>query len=157
MNSPCIVETASLEDLPRLVELLSEGTDNEAAGPCDRSTLAAGVKATLKQAALGRIFVVRKQGRIVAMATLLTTVSTAEGGLVAMLDDLVVDPSCRNQGIGSRLLEVVRSFAAAQGLLRITLMPEGLSASSRRFFQKREFADSSMIAMHFSSAAPHEP
>jgi len=155
MNPQSNVEQASIEDLPRLVELLSMATGNQPDGFGDLSTLVDGVKAALEQPELCRIFVVREQGRILAMATLVTTVSTAEGGLVAMLDDLVVDPACRNQRIGSRLLQAVRRHAAAQGLLRITVMPEHLSAASRRFFQQRGFADSEMIALHFSPAAPH--
>ena len=150
MNPPCIVEQASVEDLVRLVELLVEGVPP---GFYDRSTLAEGVKATLEEPARGCIFVVREQGRILAMATLVTTISTAEGGRVAMLDAFVVEPIRRNQGIGSRLLNAVRSYAAAAGLSRITLMPEFLSAPRRRFFQKRGFADSEMIPMCLSLPA----
>ena len=87
------------------------------------------------------------------MATLLITVSTAEGGLVAMLNDMVVDPARCNQGIGSQLLDAVRSYAVAQGFLRITLMPESLSNSARSFFQKRGFVDSEMIPMRLSFPA----
>jgi len=153
MNPPCVVEPASIKDLPRLVELLAEETDGQSGRQCDRSTLAEGVKATLERPAHSRIFVVREQGRILAMAAVVTTVSTAEGGLVAMLDDTVVDPARRNQGIGSQLLNAVRSYAAAQGLLQITLMPESLSNSARSFFQKRGFTDSEMIPMRLSIPA----
>jgi len=151
MNPQNTLEQASIEDLPGLVEFLSK----ESGRSCGRSTIADGVKAALEQPELCCIFVVREHGRILAMATLVTTVSTAEGGLVVMLDEIVVAAACRNQGIGSRLLEAVRSYAATQGLLRITVMPERLSASSRRFFQKRGFATSEMIAMHFSPTTPH--
>ena len=87
------------------------------------------------------------------MAMLAITVSTAEGGVVTMLDDLVVDRARRNQGIGSRLLEAVRRYAIEQGFLRITVMPEGLSPLSRRFFEKRGFTNSEMIAMNLVPTA----
>ena len=147
MKPQNILEQASIEDLPGLVEFLAK----ESGRPCGHSTIADGVKAALEQPELCCIFVVREHGQILAMATLVTTVSTAEGGLVAMIDEIVVAAACRNQGIGSRLLEAVRSYAAAQGLLRITIMPERLSG----FFQKRGFATSEMIAMHFSPTTPH--
>ena len=150
MNPPCIVEQASVEDLPQLVELLIEGVPS---GFYDRSTLTEGVKAALEEPAQSRIFVVREQRRILGMATLRITISTAEGGFVAILSDVVVAPASRNQGIGSRLLDAVRSYAVAEGLSRITLMPEFLSASTRNFFQKRGFADSEMIPMRLSLSA----
>ena len=149
MNPPCVIEQASLADLPRLVELLSAEADSLSA-----STLTEGVKAALEQPDLGHIFVVREQGRILAMATLVTTISTAEGGWVAILDDFTVEPARRNQGIGSHLLEAIRDYAAGQNLSRITIMPEGLNHSTRRFFQKRGFAGSEMIAMQLPLARP---
>lgn len=139
-----------MSDLPRLVELLSDGSGTWPVDACDCTTLTEGVKSALEQPALGCIFVVREQGRIIAMALFLTTISTAEGGRVAMLDDFFVDPSHRNQGVGSRLLDALLRHAASQKLSRITVMPAGLSDSVRSFFEKHGFVGSEMSAMYLS-------
>lgn len=144
MHSPrMIFEPASLGDLPGILDVL-------AAGSYEPSKSAEGLKALIMRPELGFIFVARGQARILAVATLLINVSTAEGGLVAMVGDFIVDPAYRNQGIGTRLLETVRDYANAQKLSRITLMPQELTPASRQFFQKRGFATSGMVAMHLS-------
>ena len=54
------------------------------------------------------------------MASLLYTVSTAEGGKAALFEDLVTAPEHRKRGIGEALLKHVVAQARAEGVLRIT-------------------------------------
>ena len=54
---------------------------------------------------------VRQEGRIVAMINLLFTISTAEGGFVLLLEDLVVAAEHRHRGLGEKLLDYSLQFA----------------------------------------------
>ena len=59
----------------------------------------------IEQPGVGRIYCAREGGRVVGMVSLLFTISTAEGGRAAWLEDMIVHPSHRGRGIGGRLLD----------------------------------------------------
>jgi ribosomal protein S18 acetylase RimI-like enzyme len=81
------------------------------------------------------------------MVMLLFTVSTFLGRKVALLEDMVVDPSCRDQGIGSRLLKHAVSFARNEGFGRITLLTDCDNAGAQQFYERSGFLRSSMLVM----------
>ena len=58
------------------------------------------------------------------MINLLFTISTAEGGFVMVLEDLVIHDAFRGQGYGSKLLEYAINFAKQKNFLRITLLTD---------------------------------
>ena len=81
------------------------------------------------------------------MVNLLFTISTAEGGFVILMEDVIVHPMHRTQGYGSRLLSHAIEFAKEKQFKRITLLTDKISAESQRFFQKNGFQFSHMIPM----------
>jgi GNAT superfamily N-acetyltransferase len=150
------IEPATLEDLPQLtdlvVSLLSEEEDFQA----DRDKQHHGIKLILEQPNRGRIIVLRNDHSLIAMVNLLFTISTAEGGPVVMMEDVIVHPMHRGQGYGSRLLKYAIDFAREKKFRRITLLTDKISAESQRFFQKHGFTFSHMIPMRlvFADEAP---
>jgi GNAT superfamily N-acetyltransferase len=113
--------------------------------------------AILHDRSRGRIFVAREGGKVVGMASLLYTISTAEGGKAALFEDFIVQPEYRGQGIGTRLLEYVIQQARAEGVLRITLLTDLKNDNAQDLYRKLGFVNSSMQAMRLklrkSSAA----
>jgi GNAT superfamily N-acetyltransferase len=81
------------------------------------------------------------------MINLLFTISTAEGGFVILLEDLVVHDSFRGHGYGSQLLEYAISFAKQKKFLRITLLTDRPELRSQNFFKRHGFFESSMLPM----------
>ena len=81
------------------------------------------------------------------MASLLYTISTAEGGKAALFEDFIVQPEYRRQGIGTRLLEYVIQQARAEGVLRITLLTDLKNDNAQDLYRKLGFVNSSMQAM----------
>ena len=142
MNALCI-QTATHEDLPRLTELLAEPQESGV----ERLKRSEGIHFLLENPKLGQVFVVRKEGWVIAMISVLTSISTAEGGYVLLVEDLVVDKGHRNQGIGSLLLEHTVDYSRENGFLRLTLSSEQLTGAARDFFRRRGFVDSEMIPM----------
>ena len=53
----------------------------------------------------------RHNSQIVAMINLLFTISTAEGGFVVLLEDMVVHRDHRHHGYGDRLLQYAIDYA----------------------------------------------
>lgn len=141
------IEAATLEDMPQLVELLQALFDEEEDFTPDPRKQEHGLRLILEQPNRGRIFVLRTDHAIVAMINLLFTISTAEGGLVVVMEDLIVHPQHRRVGYGGRLLQYAIQFARDKNFRRITLLTDRLSAESQSFFNKHGFSFSSMIPM----------
>jgi len=141
------IEPATLDDLPQLTELLFDLFTLEGDFKPDRSKHVRGLRLVLEQPSRGRIFVLRQEGRIVAMINLLFTISTAEGGFVLLLEDLIVDHAHRHRGFGDRLLEYCVNFAREKNFLRITLLTDRANEEAQTFFRKHGFLDSKMIPL----------
>jgi ribosomal protein S18 acetylase RimI-like enzyme len=140
-------EPARDSDLPQLVELLGLLFEQEAEFRPDATKQAAGLKLILADAQRGRIYVARDGRRAVAMATLLFTVSTAEGGRAAWFEDLVVHPEYRRQGIGQKMLSYVVGEARAEGVVRITLLTDMQNERAQALYRRAGFVGSPMRPM----------
>jgi GNAT superfamily N-acetyltransferase len=141
------VEPATIEDLPELVRLVGELMELQEDFSPDREAHQCGIALILEQPKRGRIFVLRNDDRIFGMVNLLFTISTAIGGLVILLEDLVIHPDHRGQGYGSMLLDYVVDFAKKKGFKRITLLADKTGSESQNFFKNEGFDYSNMIPM----------
>ena len=125
------------------MDLLSKSDDFKP----DRDAQERGLKLILEQPNRGRIFVVRTDDRIFGMVNLLFTISTARGGFVILMEDVVIHPDHRGQGYGAMLVDYVTEFARQKNFKRITLLTDRVSAESQEFFKKHGFEYSNMIPM----------
>lgn len=141
------IEQATLEDLPELTDLLFELFNLDGDFKPDRAKQMRGLRLILEQPNRGRIFVLRQNGMILGMINLLFTISTAEGGFVIILEDVIVHRDHRKQGFGARLLQHAIEYARKKDFLRITLLTDRLNEQGQRFFRDRGFFESKMIPM----------
>jgi GNAT superfamily N-acetyltransferase len=147
MNEEPLIEQATLEDLPHLVDLLHDLFTLEGDFIPNRAKQMRGLRLILEQPNRGRIFVLRKNDRILGMINLLFTISTAEGGFVILLEDVIVHRDFRSHGYGAKLLERAIDYARKKDFLRITLLTDRLNEEGQRFFERRGFFKSKMIPM----------
>ena len=141
------IEPATIEDLPSLTELLMDLFAQESEFRPDYNNQMRGLRLLLEQPNRGRIFVLRSASKIIGMINLLFTISTAEGGFVILLEDLIIDRNFRDQGLGSELLKYAIDYAKQKNFLRITLLTDRVSEPSLVFFEKHGFQRSSMVPM----------
>lgn len=141
------IEPATIDDLPQLTELLFDLFTLEGDFKPDRTKHMRGLRLVLEQPSRGRIFVLRQDGRIVAMINLLFTISTAEGGFVLLLEDLIVHENHRHHGFGDKLLEYCIQFAREKNFVRITLLTDRTNEEAQKFFKAHGFLDSKMIPL----------
>ena len=146
MDEPHI-EQATLEDLPQLTDLLFDLFTQEADFAPNRAKQMRGLRLILEQPNRGRIFVLRQNGTILGMINLLFTISTAEGGFVVMLEDVVVHREHRGKGVGDKLLVHAIAYAKKKDFLRITLLTDRLNDQGQRFFKAHGFSESKMIPL----------
>ncbi len=141
------VEPATIEDLSALTELVMNLFALSGDFSPDSEVQKRGLQLILEQPSRGRIFVVRNQNQIFGMVNLLFTISTARGGFVILMEDVVIHPDHRGQGYGTMLVDYVVDFAKKKHFKRITLLTDRISAESQEFFKKMGFDYSNMIPM----------
>ena len=134
-------------DVPQLVELLGILFAHEHELSPDPVKQRRALELILADASRARIYVARQDGKVVAMAALHFTTSTAEGGKVAGLEDCIVHPDHRRRGLGRALLVYVLEQARAEGALRVMLLTDGDNTRAQALYRQLGFAPSSMLAM----------
>ncbi len=139
--------TALAADIPQLVELLGILFTQEAELSPDPEKQRRALEMILADPSRARIYVAREANKVVAMAALHYSTSTAEGGKVAWFEDCIVRPEYRRQGIGKALLEHVIAQARTEGAQRVMLLTDGDNERAQALYRKAGFADSSMLAM----------
>lgn len=150
MDDPCKpvrVRRATAIDVPQLCELLSLLFAQEADFTPDAERQSRGLHLILAQPETGRIFCAERGDRIVGMVSILFSVSTAEGGRVAWLEDMIVHPDARGSGIGESLLRQAIADAKHAGCLRITLLTDLTNSKAMEFYSRCGFTRSRMVPM----------
>ena len=156
MDEPHI-EQATLEDLPQLTDLLFDLFTQEADFVPNRARQMRGLRLILEQPNRGRIFVLRQNGTILGMINLLFTISTAEGGFVILLEDVIVHREYRGKGFGEKLLTHAIAYAKKKDFLRITLLTDRLNDQGQRFFKAHGFVESKMIPLRLILSTRETP
>jgi len=149
MPDQLLIEPATLDDLPQLADLLYDLFSQEADFIPNRDKQIRGLRLILEQPNRGRIFVLRHGDRIIGMINLLITISTAEGGFVLILEDLVIHRDHRGQGYGGRLLAHALGFAKEKGFFRVTLLTDKMENKARAFYEHHGFRQSGMVPMRY--------
>lgn len=139
------IDFATAADLPAMADLLHELFSLEADFKPERDKQLAGLRLILATPALGRLFVLRVDGRVAGMANALVTVSTARGTPVLLLEDVIVSRAHRGGGHGRALIEHVCAWARSQGMTRVTLLADQDNAPALAFYEKLGFAKSAMV------------
>lgn len=139
------IRRATAADIPALAGLLGQLFEQEAEFRSDDAAQRAGLALILADPATGCVLVAEDGVRIAGMVTLLFTVSTALGGRVVLLDDLVVDRAARGRGIGSALLTAAIDLCRSEGIGRITLNSDADNADAHRFYARFGFVRSPMV------------
>ena len=144
------IDFASADDLDAMASLLAELFALESDFQPQREKQLAGLRLILDNPSVGQLFVLRVDGRVTGMASALLTVSTAEGGRVVVLEDVIVADRYRGHGLGRRLVEHVMNWAAAHGLPRITLLADQDNSSALAFYESLGFTHSAMRVLRQS-------
>jgi len=139
------VTEADSRDLPDLVALLGELFTHERDFTPDPEKQMRALRLILARPEQGRLFVLRDGDRAIGMANALFTISTAEGGPVVLLEDVILSARYRGQGHGRRLVKHVMNWARGEGFLRVTLLTDADNHGARRFYEQLGFSPSDMV------------
>ncbi len=141
------VREACAGDVNAMVDLLTCLFEQEADFTPSPAQQRRALELLLAQPSWGRLFVISRGSDVLGMVSLLFTVSTAEGGRVAWLEDMVVRPGWRGKGLGTRLLRAASAWAEKQGLRRISLLTDATNTGARQLYRRQGFVPSAMVPL----------
>jgi len=139
------INQAKAADLPELVELLMALFSLEHEFLPDPIKHQQGLAKLIARPEQGEIFVCRDQHKIVAMITVLYSVSTALGEETAVFEDMIVHQQYRHKGIGSKLISHAIQHVKDKGCKRISLLTDSDNLSAHQFYKKHHFEQSNMV------------
>jgi GNAT superfamily N-acetyltransferase len=84
---------------------------------------------------------------IAGMATAQTLVSTAEGGRVGLVEDLIVGKRFRCCNIGTLLIERIIAWSREQGLSRLQLLADRENSKALNFYASRGWDSTKLICL----------
>ena len=142
------IRRATSDDIPALCGLLSELFSIEADFSADSQKQAKGLSLLLVyRSGLSAVFVAEKGDEIIGMCSVQTLISTAEGGPVGLLEDLIVKKEHRGNGIGTRLLSEVFRWCAAKNISRLQLLRDADNEHAKMFYVCNGWADTNLVCM----------
>ena len=143
---------AGIADILILCDLLGYLFAQEEEFKPNKNLQRAGLQKIIENKDIGVVLILKNQDKVIGMASLLFTVSTALGGMVAWLEDMVVTPAARGKGYGSRLLQSAINYAHKRNCKRITLLTDSTNAGAQKFYTRHGFVNSSMLPMRYAAS-----
>lgn len=83
----------------------------------------------------GCLLVAEEDGQVVGMCSGQLLVSTAEGGLSLLVEDVVVDEKWRGRGVGRLLVEAVSDWARDNNVRRLQLLADRNNTPALAFYR----------------------
>jgi len=143
-----VIRTAKLSDVLQLVALLKDLFAIEADFDFDQDKQALGLQLLLKsdQACI-LVAASRDDKKILGMCSIQILISTAEGGEVGLIEDLIVNAAFRNQGIGAKLLAEAVHWSERRGLKRLQLLADKNNSPALEFYEKQGWQSTQLVCL----------
>lgn len=138
MASSYTIRRAEHTDISSLIELLRILFSIEADFSVDESKQRIGLEMMLHDKTRCCIMVAEINEKVVGMCSAQLLISTAEGGVVPLIEDLVVNDEHRGKGIGKSLLSSVESWATEKEAKRLELLADRNNTSAFGILPKNE-------------------
>ncbi|MBF0171557.1 MAG: GNAT family N-acetyltransferase, partial [Nitrospinae bacterium] len=84
-------------------------------------------------------------GRVIALANLQFSVSTAFGGLSVHIDDFIVDGPYRGKGVGGLLIDSIATMSKKMGAVRLTVNVDMGNAGGLAFYHRAGFESVNLL------------
>jgi GNAT superfamily N-acetyltransferase len=141
------ITLAKPTDIPEMVQLLDELFSQDIEFVPNHEKQQRGLEMIVNNPEAGEILLLKNGGGVIGMVSLLYSISTALGGKVAILEDMIIIKDFRSKGFGSKLLGAAIDFARERGCMRITLLTDFDNETAQAFYRKFGFRKSAMIPM----------
>lgn len=141
-----VIRLAQEDDIEAMCVLLDRLFSIEQDFIPDRERQTAGLRLLLEQPDAD-VLVAERDGAVIGMCTLQILLSTAEGGPVGIVEDVIVAPEHRGQGVGKALLQNMLKRAQARGLTRLQLLADRHNTPALGFYQAQDWCETSLVCL----------
>ena len=143
-----IIRQASHNDISQMCGLLADLFSVETDFNPDAEKQAAGLGLLLNDATgLSAVFVADIGDEIAGMCSVQTLISTAEGGPVGLLEDLIVRKDLRGNGIGTRLLSEIFLWCETKNISRVQLLRDIENRAAEMYYGKNGWSSTKLVCM----------
>jgi GNAT superfamily N-acetyltransferase len=141
------IRTACTPDLDAMVGLIEQLFALEPDYGFDAAKVRRGLGLLLNSEETAALWVAELDGQVVGMCSAQIVISTAEGGRVAWVEDVVVRHDLHGSGIGRRLLDAVSTWAKRHGISRLQLLADAENAAALNFYRRLDWQTTRMICL----------
>lgn len=141
MDDAITTRQARPEDIPALCDLLEDLFTVESDFAPDVEKQVKALSMLLADPPDGSLVLVAvREGKVVGMCSVQTLVSTAEGGKVGLVEDVVVSREFRRRGIGTLLLDQAVEWGRNRKLKRLQLLADRENMPAVDFYARSGWA-----------------
>jgi GNAT superfamily N-acetyltransferase len=130
-----LVRPVERKDRPRLLDLI-EGYFAFYRTPFARPKVEILLDLLEQDPSLGVQLVAEADGRIQGFASLYACLDTLVADRILVMNDLFVDPSLRNHGVGAALFDASLAYATARGYARLDWVTAQDNKDAQRFYDR---------------------
>lgn len=141
-----MIRPATKADIPALLSLLKQLFSIEVDFNFDTEKQQRGLSLLL-ESENAIIFAAEEESGVVGMVTGQLVISTAEGALSLIIEDLVVAPAMQNRGYGSLLLSTLAEWASGRGASRMQLLADQTNNPAIEFYVGTKWQRTQLICM----------
>ena len=135
MNKNYVIENASNQDIPALIDLLGVLFGIEADFQADVVKQTKGLTLLINATENGVIKVAKnKAGQVIGMVSAQLVISTAQGSPSAWVEDMVIEEAYRGEGVGKALLDESLVWAKNKGATRAQLLVDTENTSALGYY-----------------------
>ena len=143
------IRQAKAVDIEALVRLLGCLFEIEEDFSFEPEKQKRGLKMLLNRKDVSCVFVAEHSTdkTILGMCSVQTLISTAEGGLSALIEDVVVSPDCRGEGIGRKLLQSAEKWAMENNITRCQLLYDRTNHKALGFYKSCRWSETRLVCL----------
>lgn len=93
------------------------------------------------------IKVAEMDSRVVGMCSAQLLISTAQGGMVALIEDMVVNSGFKGRGIGRQLMDAIEQWARDHGATRLQLLADRDNQPALAFYKRLAWQSTQLICL----------
>jgi GNAT superfamily N-acetyltransferase len=143
-----LIRRAIPADIPQMCDLLSELFSLESDFSPDGLKQARGLTLLISDTSgASAVFVAEDAGEVVGMCSAQALISTAEGGPVGLVEDLIVRGEHRGKGIGTAILAEIAVWCCAKRITRVQLLRDADNIDALRFYSGNGWCDTRLLCM----------
>ena len=146
-SSDVIIRKAFVSDMDSLVELLEELFSIEEDFVFDEQKQRKGLLLMLEAQDGRYVTVAEMDQKIVGMCSVQTFISTSEGGVVGIIEDMIVSKEYRGRGVGMSLIRPIEVWARKKGLSRLQLLADKNNTAALEFYKKIGWINTQLICL----------